>query len=93
MKHKTKWNRKLKEIKELVLSAMTDKPIWKPAQGLSYIKDVPVGNLVKVGNQTAIVVEHTEVSTVIHCVEYEGDDKSFYIGKHRWSNQTEVQTI
>ena len=56
---------------------MTDKPIWKPAKGLSYIKDVPVGQLDKVGNQTAIIVEHTDVSTVIHCVEYEGEDKSF----------------
>jgi hypothetical protein len=72
---------------------MTDKPIWKPAKGLSYIKDVPVGQLVKVGNQTAIVVEHTDVSTVIHCVEYEGEDKSFYVGRHRWANTTEVQTI
>ena len=60
---------------------------------MSYIKDVPVGQLVKVGNQTAIVVEHTDVSTVIHCVEYEGEDKSFYVGKHRWANTTEVRTI
>lgn len=76
-----------------MLSAMTDKPVWKPAKGFSYLQDVPVGNLVKVGNQTAIVVEHSTCSTIIHCVEYEGDDKSFYIGRHRWANTTEVQTI
>ena len=72
---------------------MTDKPVWNPSKGLSYIKDVPVGQLVKVGNQTAIIVEHTDVSTVIHWVEYEGEDKSFYIGRHRWANTTEVRTI
>ena len=72
---------------------MTDKPVWNPSKGLSYIKHVPVGQLVKVGNQTAIIVEHTDVSTVIHCVEYEGEDKSFYIGRHRWANTTEVRTI
>jgi len=72
---------------------MIDKPVWKPSEGLSYIKYVPVGQLVKVGNQTAIVVEHTDVSTVIHCVEYKGEDKSFYVGRHRWANTTEVRTI
>ena len=93
MKPQTKWKKKLEGIKKLAKSAMTDKPIWKPAKGLSYIKDVPVGQLVKVGNQTAIIVEHTDVSTVIHCVEYEGEDKSFYVGRHRWANTTEVRTI
>ena len=93
MKAITKWKKKVEAIHKIAKSAIKDKPKWKPSKGLSYIKDVPVGQLVKVGNQTAIIVEHTDVSTVIHCVEYEGEDKSFYIGRHRWANTTEVRTI
>lgn len=93
MKTITKWKKKLKSINSLAKSAIKDKPNWKPSKNLFYIKDVLVGELVKVGNQTAIIVEHTDVSTVIHCLKCKSEDKQFYLGRHRWSNQTEVKII
>jgi len=89
----TKWKKKLETIHKLAKSAINNKIDWKPSKGLLYIKDVPVGELVKVNKQTAIIVEHTEVSTVVHCVEYESEDKQFYLGRHRWANTTEVKTL
>lgn len=93
MKPITKWEKKLEAIHKLAKSAINNKINWKPSKGLLYIKDVPVGELVKVNKQTAIIVEHTEVSTVVHCVEYESEDKQFYLGRHRWANATEVKTL
>jgi len=72
---------------------MTDKPQWKPSKGLFYIKDIPVGQLVEVGSQKAIVVQHTDVSTVIHCVESKSQESQFYLGRHRWANTTEVKQL
>ena len=93
MKTITKWKKKVEAIHKIAKSAIKNKPKWKPSKGLSYIKDVPIGQLVEISNQKAIVVQHTNVSTVVHCLEYKGEDKGFYIGRHRWANTTEVKTL
>jgi hypothetical protein len=93
LKIKTKWKKKLEAIHKLAKSAINNKIEWKPPKGLVYLKNVPVGELVEVNKQTAIIIEHTEVSTVVHCIESKSEDKQFYLGRHRWSNTTEVKTL
>ena len=88
MKPETKWKKKLKEIKELAKSAMTNKPEWKPQKGFMYIKDVEPGQLVETeSNDRAIVLEHTEAATVVYANK--SNDSAFK--RVRWAGQTEVK--
>ena len=97
MKAETKYKKKLKEIKRIVSHAMNDKPIWKPVKGFTYIEDVAVGQLVEteVGGR-AVVMDSNSSATVVLVINanhIKGEDKNFYLGKHRWGNKTEVKVI
>ena len=96
MKPETKWKKKLKEIRDLAKSAMTDKPEYKPQKGFKFIKDVEVGQLVTTeSGLRGIVIEHTDTATVVYCTEVDRhtEDRKFYYGRHRWSGHTEVKLI
>lgn len=77
--------------------ALADKPISNPAKGYMYIKDVTVGELVDTCNGLrAIVIASNEVSTsvlVLKADKHPQKDRDFYLGKHRWGNETEVKII
>ena len=82
---------------KLAKAAMIDKPVWKPVDGFTYLKDVAVGELVDTGSgMRAVVLEHTNCASlvlVLNADEHRPEDRHFYLGKHRWANQTEVKVI
>ena len=83
--------------RKLAKAAMIDKPVWKPAKGFTYLKDVAVGELVDTDSgMRAVVLGHTNCASlvlVINADEHKPEDRQFYLGKHRWANQTEVKVI
>ena len=82
---------------KLAKAAMIDKPVWELADGFTYLKDVAVGELVDTGSgMRAVVLEHTNCASlvlVVNADEHKPEDRQFYLGKHRWANQTEVKVI
>ena len=97
MKPKTRMNKKIGQAHKLAKIALADKPTSTPAKGYMYIKDVSVGELVDTNSGLrAIVIDSNEVSTsvlVIKADNHPQKDKDFYLGKHRWGNETEVKII
>ena len=97
LKPKTKMKKKLEQAHNLAMTALINKPVWKPANGFQYIKDVSVGELVDTGSGLrAIVIDNNEVSTsvlVLRADNHPQKDRNFYLGKHRWGNETEVKII
>ena len=97
MKPKTKMKKKIEQAHNLAKIALIDKPECKPSKGFLYIKDVPVGELVDTGSGLrAIVIDNNEVSTsvlVLKADNHSQKDRNFYLGKHRWGNETEVKII
>ena len=89
--------RKLEQTHKLATTALIDKPKWLPAKGFIYIKDVPVGELVDTGSGLrAVVVDQSPVSTsviVLRADQHSPSDRNFYLGRHRWGNETEVKII
>ena len=82
---------------KLAQRAMIDKPLWKPAKGFTYLKDVAVGELVDTNSGLkAVVLEHTDCASsvlVLNADNHPSEDRQFYLGKHRWGNKTEVKVI
>tara|TARA_R100000458_G_C8235939_1_gene216306 strand:+ start:393 stop:632 length:240 start_codon:yes stop_codon:yes gene_type:complete len=77
---------------------MIDKPEWRPAKGFVYLKDVAVGQLIDTqgGSLRAVVLDHNSCATgvlVLNADSHNPDDRQFYLGKHRWGNETEVKVI
>ena len=97
MKPKTKWKRKLKQINKMTEKALKDKPEWRPVKGFTYLKDVAVGELVKAGSGLkAVVLDHNSCASgvlVLEANHLDPNDRQFYLGKHRWGNETEVKVI
>ena len=87
----------LEKVKKLAKLALTNSPILEPSKGYIFLKDVELGNLVKTQSNTeAIVIDQTTVSTYVLVTKIEqisSEDKSFYLGRHRWSSLTEVKII
>ena len=89
--------KKAEQARKLARLALDDKPKCKPAKGFLYIKDVPVGELVDTGSGLrAIVIDNNAVSTSVLVLRADNQpqkDRDFYLGKHRWGNETEVKII
>ena len=77
--------------------ALKDKPEWKPVKWFTYLNDVAVGELVKAGSGLkAVVLDHNSCASgvlVLEANHLDPNDRQFYLGKHRWGNETEVKVI
>ena len=97
MKPKTKMKKRIDQAHKLAKLALLDKPKCVPSKEFQYIIDVPVGQLVDTSSGLrAIVIDNNEVSTsvlVLKADKHPQKDKDFYLGKHRWGNETEVKII
>ena len=89
--------KKIEQAHNLAMTALINKPECKPSKGFLFIKDVPVGELVDTDSGLrAIVIDNNEVSTsvlVLRADNHSQKDRNFYLGKHRWGNETEVKII
>ena len=97
MKSKTRQKKKIEIAHNLAKAAMIDKPVWEPVEGFTYLEDVAVGELVDTGSgMRAVVLEHTNCASlvlVLNADKHKSEERQFYLGKHRWGNQTEVKVI
>ncbi len=97
MKPETKQKKKIGMAQKLAKAALIDKPVWPPAKGFTYLKDVAVGELVDTGTQMrAVVVGHSECASLVLVLDaktQKPEDKQFYLGRQRWALKTEVKVI
>ena len=82
---------------KLAKLALINKPIIECKDGYTFIKDIEIGELIKTQSDTqAVILNHTKVSTsvlVTKVNQVNKEDRSFYLGKHRWGCTTEVKII
>ena len=97
MRPETKQKKKIGMAHKLAQRALIDKPVWPPAKGYTYLKDVSVGELVDTSTgMRAVVVEHSECASLVLVLEaktQKQEDKQFYLGRQRWALKTEVKVI
>ena len=79
------------------MTALINKPEWKPSPGYVYIKDVRIGELIETSSlMRAIVLDKSSSSTAVlvtNADHHPPKDRGFYLGKHRWGSETEVKII
>ena len=82
---------------KLAKLALINKPIIECKDGYTFIKDIEIGELIRTQSDTqAVILNHTKVSTsvlVTKVNQVNKEDRSFYLGKHRWGCTTEVKII
>ncbi len=97
MKSITKMKRKLEQASKLAKKALKNGFKCEPSKGFKYIKDVRVGELVDTQfGLRAIVADHGECSTTVLVLRadcHPEADRQFYLGKHRWAQETEIKII
>jgi len=85
------------KIKRIVSKALKDKPKFGPAKGYKYIKDIEPGTKVTTQSniQKALVLEHQSGSTtvIVYDVKEGTEYSGYYLGRNRWSNNTEVKKV
>ena len=89
------FNKKLRNIKTLANKALKQGVKLKCSPGRKFLKDVPVGRLVKCGNSEAIVYKKTDSSVMVIAVKYKDSysNDAFYYGDRRWAPESEVEVL
>tara|TARA_R100000781_G_C4019737_1_gene106671 strand:+ start:293 stop:517 length:225 start_codon:yes stop_codon:yes gene_type:complete len=74
---------------------LIDKPIWKPAKGKVYLKDIPIGSLFKTSTLKGILLDTSlSSSTVVITEQFSNENNnSFYLGKKLIAPTTEVEKL
>ena len=72
--------------------ALKDNFKTKPAPGLMYLKDVPIGKMFETPGGTRGVLIECEINAkvVILSVDVPDEDKNYYLGKQIIASETEV---
>jgi len=94
-KQDKKYNKKLRAIKTLANKALKEGVKLKCSPGRKFLKDVPIGRLIKCGNSEGIVYKKTDSSVMVivtkHNDSFTAD--SFYLGDRRWATTSEVEIL
>lgn len=95
MKPKTKLKKRIGQAHKLAKTALIDKPIWKPAKGNVYLKDIPVGSLFTTDRFKGILLDISLSSASVVITERYSNDKddAFYLGKRLIAPDTEVKKL
>ena len=83
-------------LNNLVKKALKDKPIFKPSKGYQFLKDVPVGSLFKLSNNTKGILLEISTNAKVHFTDVPSiieEDKKSYLGRKIISVHTEVKII
>ena len=82
----------IKTIERLAKKALKDNFNTKPAPGLIYLKDLPIGKMFETPGGTRGVLIECEINAkvVILDVKVPEEDRQYYLGKHIISGETEV---
>ena len=94
-KQDKEYNKKLKAIKTLANKALKEGVKLKCSPGRKFLKDVPVGRLVKCGNSEAVVYKKTDSSVMVIVTKHNGSFTAdpFYLGDRRWATTSEVEVL
>ena len=81
-----------KKIKNLVAKALKDKPDCNPSKGTVYLESLNIGQIFICGNMRGVFIDSTPSSSMVVIIDYDGgqDLASYYMGKQRFGNKTEV---
>jgi hypothetical protein len=94
-KQDKEYNKKLRAIKTLANKALKEGVKLKCSPGRKFLKDVPIGRLIKCGNSEGIVYKKTDSSVMVivtkHNDSFTAD--SFYLGDRRWATTSEVEIL
>ena len=79
-------------IERLKKKALKDNFKTKPAPGLMYLKDVPIGKMFETPGGTRGVLIECEINAkvVILSVDVPDEDRNYYLGKQIIASETEV---
>ena len=82
----------IKTIERLAKKALKDNFNTKPAPGLMYLKDVPIGKMFETPGGTRGVLIECEINAkvVILSVDVPDEDRNYYLGKQIIASETEV---
>ena len=97
MKKNNILKKKLAQASKLTRAAIKNKPKSKPAHGYKYLKNIKIGELVETQSGTrAVLLSVNDVSANVLVTSVDHiicENKSYYLGKHRWSSGTEVKLV
>ena len=85
-----------KRIAKLATKALKDKPVWKPAPGYKYLKNLEPGAVfITQSKMKGILIECSTNARVIiiDVPNTRPEDKNYYLGKHIVAAHTEVKEI
>ena len=90
-----KYNKKLKAIKTLANKALKQEVKLQCSPGRKFLKDVPVGKLIKCGNSEGIVYKKTDSSVMVIVTKHNNSFSAdaFYLGDRRWATTSEVEVL
>ena len=94
--NKYKQTTKQRKIASLATKAVKNKPVWKPAPGYKYLKDLEPGAVFITQNKMkGILIECSTNARVIiiDVPNTRPEDKNYYLGKHIVAAHTEVKEI
>ena len=78
------------QIKRLVKKALKDKPVYKPAKGYKFLKDLNIGSLFATeSGMRGVLISCETNATIIVTKSYDGDQ----LGKKNISSHTEIKEI
>ena len=79
-------------IGRLAKKALRNNFKTKPAPGLMYLKDLPIGKMFETPGGTRGVLIESEINAkvIILSVDVPSEDRSYYLGKQTISTETEV---
>ena len=78
------------QIKRLVKKALKDKPVYKPAKGYKFLKDLNIGSLFATeSGMRGVLISCDTNATIIVTKSYDNDQ----LGKKYISSNTEVKEI
>lgn len=79
-------------IERLAKKALRNNFKTKPAPGLMYLKDLPIGKMFETPGGTRGVLIESEINAkvIILSVDVPSEDRSYYLGKQTISTETEV---
>ena len=94
--NKYKQTTKQRKIASLATKALKNKPVWKPAPGYKYLKDLEPGAVFITQNKMkGILIDcFTNAKVIIIDVpNIRPEDKDYYLGKNNIAAHTEVKEI
>jgi|TARA_R110000796_G_scaffold90152_5_gene193868 hypothetical protein len=88
------WNKVKRRIAKLATKALKDKPKLTLPKGAMHLKDVNIGQLVKVYNSytEGIILNKTPSSVTVYVTKHKSNDP-FYMNEQRWGLTTEVEIV